>query len=102
MKKILLVFAMMFSLAAFSATEINGLYYDLDINTQTAKVTRNTSGTYYGRTEILIPSSINFNGIEYRVAGIGAWAFDNAIHLTSITIPESVTYIEESAFEYCI
>ena len=101
MKKILFVFAMILPLAAFSATEVDGVYYDLDSNTQTAKVTRDASGTYYGRVDIWIPSSISFNGVEYRVTGIGAWAFDNAVHLTSITIPESVTYIEESAFYNC-
>jgi len=101
MKKLLILFAVMLSLSAFSATEINGLYYDLDSYTQTAKVTRNSSGTYYGRVEINIPSSVIYNGVEYMVRGIGAWAFDNAVNMKSITIPESVTYIEEHAFFNC-
>ena len=92
---------MMLPLVAYSAVEIDGLYYDLDTTTETAKVSRNGSGTYYGRTEILIPSSVNYNGVDYIVRGIGAWAFDNAVHLTNITIPETVTYIEESAFYNC-
>lgn len=101
MKKLLFMLLMMLPLVAFSAVEIDGLYYDLDSRTETAKVSRNGSGTYYGRTEILIPSSVNYNGVNYKVAGIGAWAFDNAVNLSSITIPESVTYIEESAFYNC-
>ena len=101
MKKFLFVLLITQSLFAYSAVEIDGLYYDLDTTTETAKVSRNGSGTYYGRNEILIPSSVNYNGVKYKVAGIGAWAFDNAVNLTSITIPESVTYIEESAFYNC-
>lgn len=101
MKKLLFVLLMILPSVAYSAVEIDGLYYDLDSTTETAKVSRNGSGTYYGRTEIMIPSSVNYNGVDYKVAGIGAWAFDNAVHLTSIIIPESVTYIEESAFYNC-
>ena len=88
-------------MVAYSAVEINGLYYELDSYTQTAKVSRNAPGTYYGKVDIWIPSSITYNGIDYIVTGIGKWAFDNAVHLTSLTIPETVTYIEESAFFNC-
>ena len=91
----------MLPVVAYSAVEINGLYYELDSYTQTAKVSRNTSGTYYGRVDIWIPSSIHYNGIDYTVTGIGSWAFDNAVNLTSLTIPETVTYIEENAFYNC-
>ena len=92
---------MLMPLVAYSTVEINGIYYELDSYTKTAKVSRNASGAYYGRIEIWIPSSINYDGIDYKVTGIGKWAFDNAVQLTSITIPESVTYIEESAFYNC-
>ena len=66
MKKLLFLFAVMLSLSAFSATEINGLYYDLDSYTQTAKVTRNSPGTYYGRVEINIPSSVIYSRVGWR------------------------------------
>ena len=103
MKVIIFVFSMMLSLAAYSAVEIDGIYYNLNSITQTAEVTRNSNvmGTYYGRVDIWIPSSISYNGVDYRVTGIGAWAFENSVQLTTITIPESVTYIEESAFYNC-
>ena len=101
MKKLLFVLVMWMPLMAFSAVEINGLYYELDSYTQTAKVSRDTPGTYYGRVEIIIPSSVTYNGVDYSVTGIGAWAFDNAVNMISLTIPESVTYIEEHAFFNC-
>ena len=103
MKKQLLLLVMIFLpiVALAEKVKIDGLYYELDSYTQTAKVSRNNPGTYYDRTIISIPSSISYNGVNYKVAGIGAWTFDNAVNLTSITIPEGVTYIEENAFYNC-
>ncbi len=98
MKKLLFLLAIWMPLMAFPAVEINGLYYELDSRTQTAKVSRDASGTYYDRVEIIIPSSVTHNGVDYSVTGIGKWAFDNSVNMISVTIPESVTYIEEDAF----
>ncbi len=42
---------------------------------------------------------ITFDG---DVTKIGLWAFGNCINLTGITIPNSVTEIEQFAFEHCI
>ena len=44
-----------------------------------------------------IPSSAN----GYRVIGIGKYAFKSCGNLTSLTIPNTVTYIDEYAFSNC-
>ena len=44
-----------------------------------------------------IPSSAN----GYRVIGIGKYAFKSCGNLTSLTIPNTVTYIDEDAFSNC-
>ena len=50
---------------------------------------------YVGTDEnVVIPTMIN----ELPVIGMGYEAFEDCKNLTSIKIPESVTYIEERAF----
>lgn len=46
---------------------------------------------------VTIPGLIN----GYTVVKIGKYAFDNAVKMTSVTIPESVTSIDENAFYNC-
>lgn len=51
-------------------------------------------------TNITIPDTIELNGKIYTVATIGDYAFSST-YLTDITIPNSVTTIENGAFFYC-
>lgn len=51
--------------------------------------------------DVIIPSSISLNGRNYRVVGIGyAMFFENA-SITSITLPDTITYIGDMAFSDC-
>ena len=51
--------------------------------------------------DLIIPSTISYNGTTYSVISIGDMAFYNCSGLTSVTIPNSVTSIGESAFSSC-
>ena len=51
--------------------------------------------------DLIIPSTISYNGTTYSVTSIGEWAFSYCSGLTSITIGNSVTSIGNSAFEGC-
>ena len=51
--------------------------------------------------EIIIPSSIVYDGKTYSVASIGNSAFQGCTDLTSVTIPSSVKSIGDSAFQGC-
>ena len=52
-------------------------------------------------TSVDIPSTVTNNGTKYRVTSIVLRAFSNCSILTSVTIPNSVTYIGFSAFYGC-
>ncbi len=49
-----------------------------------------------------IPSSITYGGKTYRVTEIGSNAFDECSSLTSVTIPDGMTFIRAYAFYNCI
>ena len=51
--------------------------------------------------DVVIPSSVEYNGTTYRVTSIGDGAFYACSGLTSVTIPNSVTSIGDGAFYAC-
>ena len=51
--------------------------------------------------DLIIPSTISYNGITYNVTSIGSEAFRDCGSLTSVAIPNSVTLIGNSAFRDC-
>jgi hypothetical protein len=51
--------------------------------------------------EVMIPSTVTYNGTTYSVTSIGYGAFWYCSSLTSVTIPNSVTSIGNQAFYYC-
>ena len=102
MKKHLLFLLLMMLPLAVSATPqiIDGIYYNLNSATQTAEVTSHTSRKYSG--DIIIPSSVTYEGIEYSVTSIGDNAFMNCFSLTSVNLPNGVKHIGKSAFAFCL
>ncbi len=78
------------------------LYYDI-ISDSTVEVTYYSSvvTNNYVNGDVVIPSSVEYNGTTYSVTSIGLGAFRGCSGLTSVTIPNSVTSIGDSAFAYC-
>ena len=67
----------------------------------------NGTATVYGYdwsahpTNIVIPSTVTYEGISYSVTSIGDSAFYECSSLTTVTIPNSITSIGECAFKDC-
>lgn len=100
MKKILL--SMILALIAMCSwaydVEIDGIYYTLDRNDRTAIVTWGDQD-YSG--DVIIPSSVEYNGITFPVVEIGGTAFWRCYSLTSVSIPNSVSKIDGNPFMGC-
>ena len=80
------------------------LYYDCTSDSTVAVVypTGEERGVFAGLSSVCIPSSVTYNGKDYSVTRIGAYAFEGCSSLASITIPNSVIIIGNYAFRGCI
>ena len=84
--------------------ELNGIYYK-KLSSSEVAVTRKDEGHKNGNTyvgDLVLPASINREGIEYKVTSISANAFEQCWKLTSLVIPEGVTEIGDFAFSGCV
>ena len=82
---------------------VDNIYYNLDTAAKTAEVTssgRNYQKEYSG--DIVIPSTVTYNGETYTVTGIGEHAFYYPENTNSITLPSTITYIGSTAFYACL
>lgn len=95
------------------AVNVNGISYDLDTASKTAKVV-DLGNDYEGHPsyvgDIVIPESFDITTTDregnkhtttYIVTAIGNGAFRANTELTSIVIPNTVTIIEYDAFDGC-
>jgi hypothetical protein len=92
--------------ADFSAT-YNGktIYYKITSSAnKTVEVTddRNPNLSVYSpyTGAVTIPSTVTYNGTTYTVTGIGAGAFSESNGLTSVSMPNTITYIGQAAFAF--
>jgi len=100
--KLVMIAAMLLSFLPASAYDLGDgvLYYNFIYGTND-EVEVTSRGKYSG--DINIPSTVTTNNgkTKYTVTAIGVGAFRECTGLTSITIPNSVTYIRNSAFLGC-
>jgi hypothetical protein len=67
-------------------------------NDMTATISGNNN---YAAENLVIPEYVFANGKFYKVTSIGRAAFEVSLLTGSLTIPNSVTYIGDSAFASC-
>ena len=83
--------------------ELNGIYYKKLSESEVAVSWKGeghqNSNAYVG--DLVLPASINREGVEYKVTSIRANAFEQCWKLTSLVIPEGVTEIGDIAFSGC-
>ena len=107
LKSLLLVLLSLLGLPAFSHDfEVDGIYYNITSSTDhTVGVTfKGDDYTIYSfryTGEVIIPESVQYNGVTYNVTSIGEDAFSWCSGLRFVTIPNSVSCIGESAFSGC-
>ena len=95
---LLTMLSLLLSVAGRAATEIDGIYYNLDSSSKTAAV---TSGTNKYTGDVTIPAMVSYNSVDYAVKSIGNYAFQNCTGLTAVNIPNSVNSIGYDAFARC-
>ena len=78
--------------------EVNGLFFSIDPENITANVERYD---IISNGDLVIPESVVFEGLAYKVNSIRNSSFLNCTNLTSITIPNTITRIEDGAFSGC-
>lgn len=79
--------------------ESGGLYYEIGWGENECWLTRNPEDPYSGKIDI--PSTVQHDGMTYYVKAIVGAAFYNCEHLTAVTIPNTVTSINEQSFYSC-
>ena len=118
-RTILLLLALMSALNCFASYVYDTVYVST-INYRIISESDRTAAVTYRRNyqthdtiqvfeyegDIVIPSTVFIDSVEYRVTGIDGWAFAGydemgCTKLTSITIPEGITYIGQGAFAGC-
>ena len=75
------------------------IYYVFNEDRTELIVSKNENVKYQG--DIVIPSSVTFEGITYPVTGIED-VFNDCTELTSVIIPKSLIHIETLVFQKCI
>ena len=94
-----------------SDTAIDGIYYNFDDATLTAKVTYRgakdewmmdtTKGDLAYVGHLVIPASVTYNGKVYTVVGLDTDALINSKKLLTLSLPATVTSIGNGAFTQC-
>ena len=90
---------------AQSTFEVDGICYKVVKEADEAnlfglvEVYAKPAGTYQG--DIAIPNATEHDGDSYKVIGISNGAFSSSRSLTSVSLPASIEYIGENAFQGC-
>ena len=90
------------NLTTFNATT-NGVEYKYEVVVPLTNFVRVTAITPADQLtgEVVIPSTVNYDGTNYVVSQIGKSAFEGYSGITEMTIPSTVSVIEEKALRNC-
>lgn len=101
LKSMLMTIAVLLCSTTVSAydIEVEGVYYTIIKSSKVARVSfENMEKT---ENSVIILDSVSYNGEIYPVTEIEMSAFNGRTNLENITIPQTVTFIDESAFAGC-
>ena len=95
---VLICFALTGMAQTFTAGDLN---YQVNQDGVSVTVTGHALSYENATGPLNIPESVNYQGTDYTVTNIGNAAFLYYFYLTSLSLPNSLTTIENSAFAYC-
>ena len=95
---VLICFALTGMAQTFTAGDLN---YSVNADGVSVTVTGHALDYEHANGPLVIPESVNYQGTDYSVTNIGNSAFLYYFYLTSLTLPNSLTTIENTAFGYC-
>ncbi|MCR5036648.1 MAG: leucine-rich repeat protein [Bacteroidales bacterium] len=92
----------MFAFTAMAQTTftVGDLNYQVNVDNVSVTVTGHVNG-YDAQGDLIIPASVSYGGTDYTVTAIGNSAFLYCFYLTSLSLPNTIITIEDSAFAYC-
>ena len=97
---VLLALSVMAGMAQTTFT-VDDLNYQVNPDGVSVTVTGHALDYEHANGPLNIPESVNYEGTDYAVTSIGNSAFLYYFYLTNLSIPNSVTTIEDGAFAYC-
>ena len=83
----------------FSVANTEGVFISYETTSETTVRVIKGESNYAGN--VVIPTSVSYNEVEYTVDAIGEYAFFECPNLESVEIPNSVQTIGGRAFENC-
>ena len=100
MKKVILfiIFALMASVASAYDAKIDGICYNLVPKANMAEVVAGDD-KYSG--QVVIPSTVEYEGTTYNVTSIAERAFGSCSELTSVLLPKGIKEIKPETFSDC-
>ena len=103
MKKFLFLSIILVALTGMAQTTFTegDLNYQVNPDGVSVTVTGHALDYEHANGPLNIPESVNHEGTDYTVTNIGNAAFLYYFYLTSLTLPNSLTTIGNSAFAYC-
>lgn len=82
--------------------QVDDLWYNFDLRRRTAEVTcAPLRGGSLGQASVVVPDSVDYEGVSYAVTSIGDDVFRNRADLLSVTLPDGLSSIGANAFFRC-
>lgn len=82
--------------------EVGGLYFSKISNNEVEVCgTNDTNALYFSAGSLVIPETISYEDVLYKVVSIGSRAFEDCNYQGTLTIPKSIKTIGSYAFKGC-